>query len=100
MCNSLTIPVDMDPCFAAIANVSHKSALCANINDPGIRDNCLMEFAFSGDYAVCAQLSNRYLLTSCQSLARFSSVQQEQKDAEAEAEQIRRQNAAEENATG
>ncbi len=88
LCNSLTIPVDVDPCFAAIANASKKSALCASITDSGIRDNCLMEFAFTGDYTVCNQLSNRYLLTSCQSLARFSTVQQEQSAAEQEAQQI------------
>jgi len=88
ICNSLTIPVDTDPCFAAIANASRKSALCTSITDSGIRDNCLMEFAFTGDYTVCNQLSNRYLLTSCQSLARFSTVQQEQSAAEAEAQQL------------
>ncbi len=88
LCNSLVIPENADPCFAAIANVSQKSALCTNIQDERARDRCLMEFAFTGDYSVCNQLSNRYFLTSCQSLSRLSTARQEQAAAEAEAEQI------------
>lgn len=95
LCNSLVLPEDSDPCFAAIANASKKSQLCLNVQTLRTRDDCLMEFAFSGDYSVCNQLSNRYLLTSCQSLARFSTVQQETQAAEAEAAQIA-QEAAEE----
>lgn len=88
LCNSLVLPEDSDPCFAAIANASQKSQLCLNVQTLRTRDDCLMEFAFSGDYSVCNQLSNRYLLTSCQSLARFSTVQQETQEAEAQAQQI------------
>jgi hypothetical protein len=95
LCNSLVLPEDSDPCFAAIANASKKSQLCLNVQTLRTRDDCLMEFAFSGDYSVCNQLSNRYLLTSCQSLARFSTVQQETQEAEAQAQQIA-QEAAEE----
>lgn len=95
MCNSLVLPEDSDACFAAIANASMKSALCANIQDSGTRDDCLMDFALAGDYSVCGQLSNRYLLTSCQSLARFSTLPQEQADAEAQTAQIEAEAAAE-----
>ncbi|MEM2915847.1 MAG: hypothetical protein QXT19_00595 [Candidatus Woesearchaeota archaeon] len=77
ICNSLAIPESADPCFARIANASKKSALCMNIQDLRARDNCLMEFALANDFSVCLQLSNKYLLTSCQSLARLSTVQQE-----------------------
>ncbi len=76
ICNSLVIPESADPCFAAIANASRKSALCMNIQDLRARDNCLMEFALTNDFSVCLQLSNRYLMTSCQSLARLSTTQQ------------------------
>lgn len=78
ICNSLVIPESADPCFARIANASQKSALCMNVQDLRARDNCLMEFALANDFSVCLQLSNRYLLTSCQSLARFSTAQQAQ----------------------
>ncbi len=78
ICNSLIIPESADPCFAAIANATKKSALCMNIQDLRARDNCLMEFAMANDFSVCLQLSNRYLLTSCQSLARLSAAQQMQ----------------------
>jgi hypothetical protein len=78
ICNSLVIPESADPCFAAIANASQKSALCMNIQDLRARDNCLMEFALANDFSVCLQLSNRYLLTSCQSLARLSTAQKAQ----------------------
>jgi hypothetical protein len=80
LCTGLVIPEAADPCFAAIANESKKSALCGSIQDSRARDNCLMEFAFANDYTVCDKLSNRYLLTSCQSLARFSTIQQEQEE--------------------
>ena len=95
MCNSLVLPEDSDACFSAIANASMKSALCANIQDSGTRDDCLMDFALAGDYSVCPQLSNRYLLTSCQSLSRFSTLPQEQADAEAQAAQIEAEAAVE-----
>jgi hypothetical protein len=72
ICSGLIVPDAADPCFAAIANASQKSALCANIQDLRRRDDCLMNFAFSGDYSVCDQLNNRYFLTSCMSLARLS----------------------------
>ncbi len=74
LCNSLIIPEDADPCFAAIANTSQKSQLCINIKDLRNRDNCLMEFAFAKDYSVCSQLSNRFLITSCVSLSRLNSA--------------------------
>jgi hypothetical protein len=95
LCNTLVLPEDSDPCFASIANASSKSQLCLNIQDLRARDDCLMEFAFKNDYTVCNQLSNRYLLTSCQSLARFSTAQSEQAEAEALAAQIEAEAAAE-----
>ncbi len=82
ICNSLIIPESADPCFSAIANASKKSALCMNVQDLRARDNCLMEFALANDFSVCLQLSNRYLLTSCQSLARLTTTQQMQPPAE------------------
>ncbi len=82
LCNSLILPQDSDPCFAAIANASKKSALCTNIKDSRASDNCLWEFVANNDFSVCNQLSNRYLLTSCQSLARFSTIPEEQKEIE------------------
>lgn len=95
ICTTLVIPEDTDPCFAAIANASKKSALCTNIQDLRARDNCLMEFAFSGDYTVCDQLNNRYFITSCQSLARFSTAQQTQAEIEQEAKKLQEEAAAE-----
>lgn len=88
LCSSLVLPDDADPCFSAIANASTKSALCSSVQNTNRRDNCLMEFAFSGDYTVCDSLSNRYLLTSCKSLSRLTSFTSEQTAAEQEAEQI------------
>jgi hypothetical protein len=87
LCNSLVLPQDADPCFAAIANETKKSALCSNIKDSRARDNCLWEFINTGDYSVCEQLSNRYLMTSCQSLARFSTIEQEKQEWEQAAQQ-------------
>jgi hypothetical protein len=78
LCNSLVLPEDMDACFAAIANASKKSELCANIQDSRARDNCLWEFTNLNDFSVCSQLSNRYLLVSCTSLANLRLVQAEQ----------------------
>ncbi len=87
LCSGLIIPEAADPCFAAIANASKKSALCLNIQDLRARDNCLMEFAFSGDYTVCDQLNNGYFITSCQSLARFSSFPTTQEEIDQEIKQ-------------
>ncbi len=96
ICNTLVLPEDSDACFAAIANKTRKSALCNNIQDSRTHDNCLMDFAFQNDYTVCPQLNNRYLLTSCQSLARFSTIPQEQAEAEALARQIEQEAQSEE----
>jgi hypothetical protein len=88
LCTSMVIPQNTDPCFAAAANISRRSALCANIQDLRARDRCLFEFALANDFSVCTQLTNRYLLTSCQSLQRFSTAPQEQAAAEAEAQRV------------
>ncbi|MEM4239976.1 MAG: hypothetical protein QXM31_02070 [Candidatus Woesearchaeota archaeon] len=88
LCNSLILPQDVDPCFSAIASASMKSALCTSIQDLRIRDDCLWEFTKSGDYSVCEQMSNRYLITSCLSLARFSSMEQQQAEAAQIAQQL------------
>jgi hypothetical protein len=88
MCNSLVLSQDSDPCFAAIAAESKKSALCANIQDIRARDNCLWEFTNLGDFSVCEQLANRYLLTSCLSLSRFSTTSQEMKEGEQQAQEV------------
>ncbi len=96
LCTSLVLPEDSDNCFTSIANASKKSALCTNIKDDRSRDSCLMDFALANDFSVCPQLSNRYLLTSCQSLARLSSASSEQAAAEAEAKAIAEEAAREE----
>lgn len=95
LCNSLMLPQDADPCFAAIANASRKSALCANVQDVRARDNCLWEFTNYDDYSVCEQMSNKYLMTSCLSLARFSTLSKEQKEAEKTAQELQQEMAAE-----
>lgn len=95
LCNSLVLPQDADPCFAAIANASRKSALCANIRDLRARDNCLWEFTNYDDYSVCEQMSNKYLMTSCLSLARFSTISREQKEAEQTAQELQQEISAE-----
>jgi len=91
LCSSLILPQDTDPCFAAVANASGKSAVCNNIQDTRKRDNCMWDFALAGEYALCPQLTNKYLQTSCSSFARLTPIENEATAAQQEAEQMAQQ---------
>lgn len=91
LCSSLVLPQDSDPCFAAVANASGKSAVCTNLQDSRRRDNCLWDFAIGGEYELCDQLTNKYLQTSCNSFARLTPIENEAEATQREAEEMARQ---------
>lgn len=74
ICASIPTKSDADICFSEIAGASRNSALCGSIQDAGIRDDCLMNFALMDDFSVCEKMSSPYFMNSCFSLQRMKQL--------------------------
>lgn len=68
LCNTILDRFASDDCFGRVAKLAGKSEMCSPIGDASIKDDCLVHFALSGDYAVCKSIQNDYLRSSCYSL--------------------------------
>ena len=67
-CSSVPDVQKRDECFRIIAYDSANKLFCNYIDSTGKKDACLMEFAMKGDYSVCKDITNSYLVKSCEAL--------------------------------
>jgi len=57
-----------DRCLSKVAELRDESSICREISVNDRRDSCLMNFVLKGEYALCDQISNSYLASSCERL--------------------------------
>ncbi len=74
ICDSIVLRPYVDSCLADISAVSDSKSPCSAIVDSGKRDSCYMPFAYDGDFSVCSELTNPYMVNACTSLASLSGM--------------------------
>lgn len=67
-CLSLGMQFYVDSCLNDVAGAANSKSVCDQISSSDSRDQCLIGFAYKGDFSVCAQIQDVYLRTSCDSL--------------------------------
>ncbi|NOZ80076.1 MAG: hypothetical protein GXP63_00245 [DPANN group archaeon] len=68
LCTTLTDQAQKDECIAQVADEVDDKAMCDQILIPSKKDSCLLSFALEGDYTVCSEITNIYLMNSCLNL--------------------------------
>ena len=59
----------VDNCFSTVAELTKDKSICKDVSEIR-RDYCYMPFMMDGDYEVCAELKNKYLKQSCDTLSK------------------------------
>ncbi|MBW3012689.1 hypothetical protein KY325_01325 [Candidatus Woesearchaeota archaeon] len=72
-------------CYKYLALEHNETQYCGYIDESSLRDNCYIVFAFSGDFAVCDKIENKYHQLSCRSLGRARKYSTEELLAKAKA---------------
>ncbi len=59
----------VDNCYSNVAELTKDKSICKDVSEIR-RDYCYMPFMMDGDYEVCAELKNKYLKQSCDTLSK------------------------------
>ena len=72
VCDGLTQRALIDSCLNQVSGASASKLPCSSIVDSDLKDACLIPFAYTNDFSVCAEISNPYMKNSCNSLSELS----------------------------
>lgn len=64
-----------DTCIKEVADAAGDKGLCERISKTAIKDGCLMQFAYKGDYSVCGQIQDKLTKNSCFTLKNLAKYQ-------------------------
>lgn len=74
VCDGLAQREFIDACLRDVSQAANVKEPCAMIVDADTRDGCYIPFAYTGDYAVCDEITNKYMKNSCLSLQRLQGM--------------------------
>jgi len=69
-CQTSAEQAQRDECISQVADEIDDRTICSSIIIPSKKDACFLSFALEGDYTVCSEINNVYLMNSCFALER------------------------------